>query len=261
MRLLLAILLSLSQVRGQSVTDTELWRVTCDSSVSAQQKAAAVQAAHVWGLVCNRSFYPYGVGPNLDKGTLYISSQPGLGWSIAETNVSGPWWHPNGHATILLPLRGTITLNADNWSLTDEFIYGQTSAFAVLLHEIGHVMGLTWPAAYNTEWGMADIANLAVWWGPHGLAAYRQELDPLATFIPLAGDGWHVSETSMPLAIMSPVLQSRLGYNPEFLTRTEVQMLADLGYFVEPAFTPTPITDLATRRRFPRPSVAPVYQP
>lgn len=258
-----AILLLLTGIlRGQSVVESELFRIHCDSSVSPNQKSAAKQAAHIWGLVCNRSFHPHGAGPNLDKGTLYLVAQPGMGWSIAETDVSGPWWYPNGHPTIILPLRGIIKINADNWNpLTDEFVYGQTSAFAVLLHEIGHVMGHTWPAAYNTEWGMANVANFALWWGQNGLTAYRQEFDPLATAIPLAGDGWHLSETSLPLAIMSPVLQSRSGYNPEILTRTEVQMLADLGYFVEPHFASTPITDLVNRRRFPWPATAPTYQP
>lgn len=207
-------------------------------------------------------FIHTGLTATKDKGLIFLDAQPNMGWTIAETNVSGPWNHPNGHPTIILPLRGIITWNSDNWNpLMDEFIYGQPSAFAVMLHEIGHVMGLTWPGSYNTQLGMANVANYNSWWGDNGLAAYQQEFGPTATFIPLYGDGWHLSETAMPLAIMSPILNSRLGYNPEFLTRTEVHMLADLGYYIEPNFNTTSVLLLFNRRAPFWQLTAPVYTP
>lgn len=251
-----------AQAQYTNISNTELFEIRASANVSPNQLERVKHACRVWGWVCNRSFHPFGAGVNKDKGLIFLDSQPNLGWTIAETNVSGPWGHPNGHPTIILPLRGTITWNSDNWNpIIDEFVYGQVSAFVVMMHEIGHVMGLTWPGSYNTQWGLANVADYNSWWGINGLVAYQQEFDASATFIPLYGDGWHVSETAMPWVTMSPILDSRLNYNPELLTRTEVHMLADLGYYIEPNFNTTSLALLFTRRGPLWQMTAPVYTP
>ena len=266
MRFILAILLSLCAARGQSPqTATELWRVTWnDAVVTPQQKAAVTQAAYVLGLITNRSFYPDGVGPALDKGSLYITSQPGLGWTIAETSVSGSWAHPNGRQDVILPKNITITFNSDNFNpFTGEFVEGQTALFAVSLHELLH-SAIAWPIVYNglaAEWFPQFLvqADEGAWWGVAGLAAYKSEFDPTAQFIPLDGiNGWHVSENAMPLDILSESIDfDHLGY----LSRTTIAMLQDAGFNVSPNCPALSITSLVNVRRIPGLIPAQVYVP
>jgi len=161
-----------------------------------------------------------------------------------------------------LATRGEITINLEqvlafaNWqgrgagglNLLDELI----------AHEIGHVLGIG--TLWNENGVYFDDFKFV---GEHGLAAYRDEFDPSATFVPVESAGgasahahwnqvfrstaeegdpddpWslspqtHIVDASgrdLALELMTGALDP--DYGEPFLSRTTVSSLVDLGYAV-----------------------------
>ncbi len=105
----------------------------------------------------------------------------------------------------------------------------------VIVHEMAHVLGL------GTVWSL--MGNLYVegsgqYTGAHALAAYQNECDASATYIPVEEDGgagtagahWDENWACGPDALMTGYLGG-----PATVTYTSIAQFADLGYEVIPA--------------------------
>lgn len=230
-----AILILLTGIlRGQSVVETELFRIHYSAEVSPAMQIATTKAATMLGWVCDRQFPPDTPAPYTDgKAHLYIYAQSGMGWTIAETHLSGPVGIINGRS---LPLKPWIVINSDNWDpIADTFTWGDQGAVDVMFHELIHALG-AWVCG-TTAWTVWNaIADETHWFGEQGLAYYRAEIDPAALFIPL--QGWqHVENSVAPFAITTNIMETRLGYYPQMVCGFELAMLRDVGIATAPTAT------------------------
>lgn len=126
------------------------------------------------------------------------------------------------------------------------------SLLDVILHEMAHVIGL------GTLWSSSQVGlpgnqevyvnGSAQYTGAWGLAAYQQEFDPLATFIPVELDGgpgtanahWDEGWAGGPNELMTGFLNT-----PTFISNTTIASFADIGYtttVTHPADIPIPAT-------------------
>ncbi|MFP6656341.1 MAG: PEP-CTERM sorting domain-containing protein [Myxococcota bacterium] len=106
--------------------------------------------------------------------------------------------------------------------------------FDVIVHEMGHVMGL------GTLWELNGvyIDGSGHYTGAAGLAAYRAEFDPSAAFVPVELDGgpgtanghWDETWAGGPFALMTGFINV-----PTFISNTTVRSFVDLGFIPEPS--------------------------
>jgi hypothetical protein len=243
-----AILILLTGIlRGQSVVETELFRIHYSAEVSPAMQIATTKAATMLGWMVDRPIPLDAPAPyNTGRAVLFVYAQSGMGWTIAETSVIGPIHVINGRS---VPLRPTITINSDNWdALGDTFTWGDQGAVDVMFHELIHALG-AWVCG-TTAWTVWNaIADETHWFGEQGLAYYRAEIDPAALFIPL--QGWqHVENSVAPFAITTNIMETRLGYYPQMVCGFELAMLRDVGIATAPTESFS-LSDLYNRRRSP----------
>lgn len=234
-------------LRGQSVVETELFRIHYAADVSPAMQIATNKAATMLGWVCDRQFPPDTPAPYTNgKAHLLIYAQAGMGWTIAETHLSGPIGIINGRS---LPLRPWIVINSDNWEpIADTFTWGDQGAVDVMFHELLHALGL-WIAGTDAWSAWNAVGDETHWWGQQALAYYRLEIDPSALFIPL--ENWfHVQNWAAPFAITSNIMETRLGYYPQVMFGFELAALRDMG-IATAATEAFPLDYLYNRRRSP----------
>lgn len=103
----------------------------------------------------------------------------------------------------------------------------------LVLHEMGHVIGI------GTLWNFTGFQQVyqpgsGQYTGQYGVAAYREEFDPLATYIPVELDGGpgtansHWDEDVLGDELMTGFFNSR----PTYLSNTTIASLKDIGYIV-----------------------------
>lgn len=247
MKFLLLLLAALScrcYAQVAQITETELWRFYFDISTTDEQRSNTVAAANVWGLLVDRPLVS-GLKPNLS-----VYSSPDLGWAIASTNISGPVDHPVAAPEIVITRAGVIRMNPE-WN-------GGTFGTTVMVHELAHTLGFGYFGSYYAN----GISTETEWFGVYGVAAYQAEFMPFALAVPME-DAWHVSESALPLDIMSPVISwPSNGFDgweqPEVITLTTMGCLRDLGCIPNPMYvTAMRVKDLIGKRRFPKPIVIP----
>jgi hypothetical protein len=198
--------------------------------------------------------------------TVYASTSPAL----AEANYTSAV--TQGGFTV--PTSGYININPNqiepfaNWSpsfATSGGITGENCVGDIIGHETGHVLGI------GTLWGVNTgyVTGSFQYKGQYGVAAYRAEFDPNATFIPVEnagpagsrdvhwdqifrsqeggpGDPWMKSPLlgitdhagrDLGLELMTAAIDP--DYGEPFLSNTTVQSLRDLGYTVVPVPEPS----------------------
>ena len=114
----------------------------------------------------------------------------------------------------------------------------------VVLHEMAHVMG------FGTLWDANGVyANgTGAYTGAAGLAAYQDEFDPDATFVPVELDGgqgtanahWDEDWAGGSDALMTGFLNLEPNSNAPVLSETTIQSFADIGFEVRDFVGPTP---------------------
>jgi len=129
----------------------------------------------------------------------------------------------------------TGEMSFDSADLTN--LENNGSLLDVILHEMAHVIGLgsLWSSsAVSFPNGQEVYVNgSGEYTGAWGLAAYQQEFDPLATFIPVELDGgpgtanahWDEGWAGGPGEIMTGFLNA-----PTFISNTTIASFADIGY-------------------------------
>lgn len=101
--------------------------------------------------------------------------------------------------------------------------------FAVLLHEMAHVLGFgtLWESAGAYLWGTGQYT------GAHGLAAYQAEFDPLATYVPVElGGGSGTANAHWDEEWAGGVNELMTGFfdAPTFISNTTIASFGDLGF-------------------------------
>jgi hypothetical protein len=101
-------------------------------------------------------------------------------------------------------------------------LYASGALQEAATHEIAHVLG------FGSLWAANGlyIANSGRYTGRAGLAAYRQEFDARAEWVPAENSG-HWPEATMGRELMTPILD-----RPAYLSQTTVQSFQDLAFTV-----------------------------
>lgn len=166
--------------------------------------------------------------------------------SAGPTSVT-PLGQPlDGSGTVFrVPVTGQAEFNVDPQATNNGLLDPIT-----IRHEVGHILGIgtLWDDS-NQPFNINDIdyvAGSGQYFGPNALAAYRNEFDPTATFIPIELDGGvgtadaHWDEVpGLGLSVLSGPNQGEFLNNElltgfrsgsGFLSDTTIGSLRDLGY-------------------------------
>jgi hypothetical protein len=214
---------------------------------------ALVHVERMWETVIT------GYQPGISLGPVDISIQP-VTSGLAAANFSGS----SVQAGFRLATSGFININVNeienfaNWQ--GPGANGLNFVDELLAHETGHVLGIGTLWSYNNVY----LDNSFQYTGAHGLAAYRAEFDPAATFVPVENAGnpgtpnshWDQLMRSSPqegnpldpwsldprVGVVDPLGRDRGlelmtgAIDPDFLepflSRFGVESMRDLGYTV-----------------------------
>lgn len=221
------------------------------SGTSAAAQTAFANAKSLWTSVI--SDYKPGVtlsGLTISCGTQAID---GAGNVLAQTGVTGT----AARSSSVYSTNATIVFDSADFSN-----YTAQQATDIVAHEMGHALGI---GSLWTSNGLY-VNNSGQYTGANGLAAYKAEFNPNATFVPveLAGGagtanahwdegtgggatGIFSNDPTIPSATRDFRYELMTGwYNaPTYLSSLTRYSLMDLGYAVNAVPEPTTITMLA----------------
>ena len=127
----------------------------------------------------------------------------------------------------IVPTEGFVDFDVNDLDSLEE----SDLLFSVLLHEVAHVMGL------GTLWEANGVYvdDSGEYLGASGLAAYQEEFDPLAAFVPVEldfGPGTANAHWDENWAGGSAALMTGIFEGPTFTSNTTIASFTDLGYLV-----------------------------
>ena len=184
-----------------------------------------------------------GYAPNITQTTVaFTARKHGLDGPDGVLGQAGP----SGTVTqggYVLSTGGSMTIDSADIDL----LTGDGKLVEVIKHEIGHILGIGTLWTHNGLY----VNGTGRYTGALGLAAYQQEFDPRATFVPVelgGGAGTANGHWDELYGVTDPLgrpLSEELmtGYLGEinYLSQTTIQSLRDLGFVVaEPEVAPPP---------------------
>jgi len=198
------------------------------SGFTAEQEAMFAQAETMWEDVITG--YQLGISRTGITINAQTADLGGAGGTLAQAGPTGS----TNQGGFRLTTSGTMTFDiADLPNLTNNGRLVFTAA-----HEIGHILGI------GTQWNRNNVYvdGTGQYTGAFGVAAYQQEFDPDATFVPVELNGGggtvdsHWDETSSVQDPFGRDLDEELmtGFlsGSNFLSTTTVQSLRDIGFEV-----------------------------
>jgi hypothetical protein len=238
------LLTSSSFATANSIFNIEL---NFTGGLTSSQQTTLTRSANYW----NDLVYGYNskISTEFSGFTINVGAADlgGRGGTLAQAGTSRIFNDLTGGYT--LSMGGTITFDIyDIGSLEYKDTLFQTSA-----HEIGHILGI---GSLWEENGLY-IDNSGEYTGAAGLAAYQNEFDSTATFVPVELDGGpgtansHWDEWSGGQYLtgitdiygndMKDELMTGWSSDYEFISDTTIASLSDLGYSVSAVPVPTAI--------------------
>ena len=208
------------------------------------------------------------VAPEDGVGGILGSAGPTSGYFFNGAQLSGD----TALSDVLYATEGTMTFDsADVNNLITSGVWEQ-----VIRHEMAHVIGFgtLWGFDYaGTVYNDFYVTGSGQYTGAAGLAAYRAEFDPTATYVPVelgGGSGtanghWNEVDGGSALTGITDANGNDMAYElmtgwlntPAFVSQTTIAQFYDMGYNVIPE--PSPLIMVAfvcsvsfwIRRRFP----------
>jgi hypothetical protein len=187
-----------------------------DSSLTASQKQVFSQAAARWGEIIVGDLSDVTVGGDVIDDIRITAVGESIDGEYGTLGTGGPSWGNSPRP----PAQGSMTFDTADLPRME----GDGTLFPVILHEMGHALGL------GTMWSFRNLLGSGGYVGTNALREYRFLLNlPDATYIPTAGSG-HWDETTFDTELMTPIAEFAGILQP--ISRMTVGSLEDLGYQV-----------------------------
>lgn len=211
--------------------------ITFGTGLSDSQKSVFTAAKSFWeskliGYADSVAFTP---GINISASGVV---RDGVGGILGSAGPNSAYFY-NG---LYYTASGTMSFDSADLS----WLESNNKLMDVIVHEMAHVIG------FGTLWTYNGLYTNGTgrYTGQYGVAAYRQEFDPIATYIPVELDGgsgtanghWDESWSGGSSDLMTGYLEASTS-----MSRTTLQSFRDLGYAVAETVTsaPVPVTTFA----------------
>ncbi len=196
------------------------------SGLTNSQKVIFQQAAAKWSQV---------ILGDLDDVTINGETIDDVKIDASASNIDGPYGilgqaGPTGFRNgSSLPYAGNMQFDSSDLAMMES----NGSLYSVILHEMGHVLGI------GTLWATKGLlagssGSDPRFTGAQATAAYNRIFNNTETSVPVEGGGGpgtrnaHWRESTMPYEVMTGYISSR-----NYLTEITIGSLADLGYIVD----------------------------